>query len=128
MTVDRQKRSLLRKLANASIDLAAYVQLRKAKGYMSVSESNYLRDSFFELSTQIRGLERHAYVVPDAREREALCRAEGALSAAGICLMSGHHDCPNYIAVNVETLDRCLKTLNVCIQNLSEQAPLVIES
>jgi len=80
MTVDRQKRSLLRNLTNASIDLAAYVQLRKAKGYMSVSESNYLRDSLFELSTQIRGLERHVYAVPDAREREMLCRAEGALS------------------------------------------------
>lgn len=40
MTVDRLKRDLLNKLINARIDLAAYLRLRKAKGYMSVSESD----------------------------------------------------------------------------------------
>lgn len=49
MSVDRLKRDLLNKLINARIDLAAYLQLRKAKGYMSVSESENLRDNFFEL-------------------------------------------------------------------------------
>ena len=48
MSVDRLKRDLLNKLINARIDLAAYLQLRKAKGYMSVSESENLRDNFFE--------------------------------------------------------------------------------
>ena len=33
MSVDRLKRDLLNKLINARIDLAAYLQLRKAKGY-----------------------------------------------------------------------------------------------
>ncbi|MDW3574625.1 biofilm formation regulator BssR, partial [Enterobacter asburiae] len=42
MTVDRLKRDLLTKLINARIDLAAYLQLRKAKGYMSVSEGRVL--------------------------------------------------------------------------------------
>lgn len=32
MSVDRLKRDLLNKLINARIDLAAYLQLRKAKG------------------------------------------------------------------------------------------------
>ena len=49
MSVDRLKRDLLNKLINARIDLAAYLQLRKAKGYMSVSESEHLRDNLFEL-------------------------------------------------------------------------------
>ena len=48
MSVDRLKRDLLNKLINARIDLAAYLQLRKAKGYMSVSESEHLRDNLFE--------------------------------------------------------------------------------
>lgn len=46
MSVDRLKRDLLNKMINARIDLAAYLQLRKAKGYMSVSESDHLRDNF----------------------------------------------------------------------------------
>ena len=36
MTVDRLYRHLLQKLINANIDIDAYLQLRKAKGYMSV--------------------------------------------------------------------------------------------
>ncbi len=46
MVVDRLRTDLLNKLINARIDLAAYLQLRKAKGYMSVSESDTLRDNF----------------------------------------------------------------------------------
>lgn len=46
MVVDRLRTDLLNKLINARIELAAYLQLRKAKGYMSVSESDRLRDNF----------------------------------------------------------------------------------
>jgi biofilm regulator BssR len=35
MTVDRLYRHLLQKLINANIDIDAYLQLRKAKGYVS---------------------------------------------------------------------------------------------
>lgn len=35
MFVDRQRIDLLNRLIDARVDLAAYVQLRKAKGYMS---------------------------------------------------------------------------------------------
>ena len=34
MSVDRLYRNLMNKLINANIDLDAYLQLRKAKGYM----------------------------------------------------------------------------------------------
>ncbi len=53
MVVDRLRTDLLNKLINARIDLAAYLQLRKAKGYMSVSESDTLRDNFFELNREL---------------------------------------------------------------------------
>ena len=53
MSVDRLKRDLLNKLINARIDLAAYLQLRKAKGYMSVSESEHLRDNFGYLHSRV---------------------------------------------------------------------------
>ncbi|VDR28757.1 biofilm formation regulatory protein BssR [Raoultella terrigena] len=54
MTVDRLYRNLLNKLINANIDLDAYLQLRKAKGYMSVSENEHLRDNLFELCRELR--------------------------------------------------------------------------
>lgn len=54
MNVDRLYRNLLNKLINANIDLDAYLQLRKAKGYMSVSENEHLRDNLFELCGEMR--------------------------------------------------------------------------
>ncbi|WP_309600159.1 biofilm formation regulator BssR, partial [Klebsiella pneumoniae] len=54
MTVDRLYRNLMNKLINANIDLDAYLQLRKAKGYMSVSENDHLRDNLFELCHEMR--------------------------------------------------------------------------
>jgi len=36
MSVDRLYRNLMNKLINANIDLDAYLQLRKAKGYIPV--------------------------------------------------------------------------------------------
>lgn len=53
MVVDRLRTDLLNKLINARIELAAYLQLRKAKGYMSVSESDRLRDVFFCTESRI---------------------------------------------------------------------------
>ena len=53
MVVDRLRTDLLNKLINARIELAAYLQLRKAKGYMSVSESDRLRDVFFALNREL---------------------------------------------------------------------------
>ncbi|EDJ1000055.1 biofilm formation regulator BssR [Salmonella enterica] len=97
MVVDRLRTDLLNKLINARIDLAAYLQLRKAKGYMSVSESDTLRDNFFELN---RELHDHAF------------------------LMSGHHDCPTFIAVNADKLENCLTTLTLSIQSLKAHSPL----
>ncbi len=96
MVVDRLRTDLLNKLINARIDLAAYLQLRKAKGYMSVSESDTLRDNFFELNR----------------------------AAAAVCLMSGHHDCPTFIAVNADKLENCLTTLTLSIQSLKAHSPL----
>ena len=98
MSVDRLKRDLLNKLINARIDLAAYLQLRKAKGYMSVSESENLRDNFFELCNFMR--EKAPILKAHYAESElvALRRAAEVLSIAGVCLMNGRHDCPNFIA------------------------------
>ncbi|XKF53407.1 biofilm formation regulator BssR [Enterobacter hormaechei] len=118
MSVDRLKRDLLNKLINARIDLAAYLQLRKAKGYMSVSESENLRDNFFELCNFMR--EKAPILKAHCAESElvALRRAAEVLSIAGVCLMNGRHDCPNFIAVNAEKLENCLTTLALCIMCL----------
>ena len=124
MSVDRLKRDLLNKLINARIDLAAYLQLRVAKGYMSVSESDHLRENCFELCAYMRKqapILREHY---DADEQRILCRAADALSKAAVCLMTGHHDCPTFVAVSADKLENCLTTLTLCIMCLKEHTPL----
>ncbi|KAF1371111.1 MAG: biofilm formation regulator BssR [Yokenella regensburgei] len=119
MNVDRLRRNLMNKLINARIDLAAYLQLRKAKGYMSVSENDHLRENLFELCDEMRhnaGLLKQA-LLPE--EQENLRQAGEAIASAAVCLLSGHHDCPLYIAVNVDTLERCLNNLTNSIHKLN---------
>ncbi|HCM9225264.1 biofilm formation regulator BssR [Enterobacter bugandensis] len=124
MSVDRLKRDLLNKLINARIDLAAYLQLRKAKGYMSVSESEHLRDNLFELCNFMREQAPTLKAEYDECELMALRRAAEVLSIAGVCLMNGLHDCPNFIAVNAEKLENCLTTLSLCIMCLNKHETL----
>ena len=124
MTVDRLKRDLLNKLINARIDLAAYLQLRKAKGYMSVRESEHLRDNLFELCNFMREKAPALQANYGESEEVALRRAAEVLSIAGVCLMNGRHDCPNFIAVNAEKLENCLTTLSLCIMCLNKHEQL----
>ena len=124
MFVDRLRSDLLNKLINARLDLAAYLQLRKAKGYMSVSESEHLRDNFFELNHEIHDKSLRLNLHLDKEEWDALHHAEDALASAAVCLMTGHHDCPTFIAVNAEKLDRALMTLSLSIQCLQMHSPL----
>lgn len=124
MTVDRLKLALLEKLLNARLDLAAYLQLRKAKGYMSVSESDHLRDNLLELCNSMREEAPLLKTCFDAQEQQILRRAAQALSTAGVCLMTGHHDCPTFVAVNARTLENCLTTLSLCLMCLHEHTPL----
>ncbi|QGN37386.1 biofilm formation regulator BssR [Klebsiella oxytoca] len=124
MTVDRLYRNLVDKLINANIDLDAYLQLRKAKGYMSVSESDHLRDNLFELCHEMRERAPRLQNVIALEEKEALRLAGEAIASAAVCLMSGHHDCPSYIAVNVDKLENCLTVLTLNIHKLNDSAPI----
>lgn len=124
MNVDELARRLLTKLIAARSDLAAYIQMRKAKGYMSVSENDRLRERFFALALEIRDKGERLNEMPDRDSRSAIYRAEEALSSAAVCLMSGRQDCPTYISVNVDKLERSLNVLNYCIQYLNEHSPL----
>ena len=120
MTVDRLYRHLLQKLINANIDIDAYLQLRKAKGYMSVSENDHLRDNLFELCREMHAQAPRLQNAISPEERDVLRLAGESVAAAALCLMSGHHDCPLYIAVNVEKLERCLTGLTSNIPELTK--------
>lgn len=124
MTVDRLYRHLLQKLINANIDIDAYLQLRKAKGYMSVSENDHLRDNLFELCREMHAQAPRLQNAISPEERDVLRLAGESVAAAALCLMSGHHDCPLYIAVNVEKLERCLTGLTSNIHKLNKLAPI----
>ena len=54
-----------------------------------------------------------------------LYRAAGSLTTAGVCMMTGNHDCPTFIAVNAEKLENCLNDLTLCIQYLKSHSPLI---
>lgn len=122
MTVDRLYRNLMNKLINANIDLDAYLQLRKAKGYMSVSENDHLRDNLFELCHEMRKHAPRLQCAVTPEEKEALRLAGEAIASAAMCLMSGHHDCPAYIAINVDKLESCLAVLTLNIHKLNASA------
>ena len=124
MTVDELTRRLLTKMIAARIDLVAYIQLRKAQGYMSVNDNDRLRDAFFALAQEIRDKGESVVDIVDADVREAVSRAEEALSSAAVCMMTGRHDCPTYIAVNVDKLERSQEVLHHCIRYLSAHSPL----
>ncbi|WP_278864015.1 biofilm formation regulator BssR, partial [Klebsiella quasivariicola] len=109
---------------NANIDIDAYLQLRKAKGYMSVSENDHLRENLFELCREMRAQAPRLQHIVSPEEKEALRLAGESVAAAAVCLMSGHHDCPLYIAVNVEKLERCLTGLTSNIHKLNKLAPI----
>lgn len=124
MTVDELVRRLLTKLTAARTDLAAYTQMRKAKGYMSVSENDRLRERLFALALEIRDKGERLNNMPDRESRGALYRAEEALSSAAVCLMSGRQDCPTYISVNADKLERSLSVLDYSILYLNEHSRL----
>lgn len=122
MSIARLKRNLLNKLINARIDLDAYLQLRKAKGYMTVSESDELRDNLFDLCTEMRTQGAQLSALPEPKEREALHNAAEAMVTAAVSLMSGRHDCPQFVAVDADKLERCLAVLTTSIQQLNANA------
>ena len=111
MTVDRLYRHLLQKLINANIDIDAYLQLRK-------------RDNLFELCREMHAQAPRLQNAISPEERDVLRLAGESVAAAALCLMSGHHDCPLYIAVNVEKLERCLTGLTSNIHKLNKLAPI----
>ena len=84
MSVDRLYRNLMNKLINANIDLDAYLQLRKAKGYMSVSENDHLRDNVFELCHEMRQHAPRLQHVVAPEEKDALRLAGEAVASAAV--------------------------------------------
>lgn len=123
MSTEKLFHNLLNKMVNAQIDLAAYLQLRQAKGYMSVSDTDHLRDNLFELCDELR---THAPTLSASltpAQNAAFHAVTEALAHAAVCLMSGHHDCPSFIAVNPDALQGCLDTLSSSIQVVNTSAP-----
>lgn len=80
--------------------------------------------TIFELNRELHDHALRQGLHLDQEEWNALRRAEGALAAAAVCLMSGHHDCPTFIAVNADKLENCLTTLTLSIQSLKAHSPL----
>ncbi len=118
MSVSKRKHDLTLQLIVTRNALAAYLKLRKAKGYMSVAESNHLRNSLFELCATYRGEYPRLKLVLHKDELAALHRALDAASSAAVCLMTGGHDCPLYITVDADKLEHAIEAMNLSIRQL----------
>ncbi|HEY3589705.1 MAG TPA: biofilm formation regulator BssR [Buttiauxella sp.] len=127
MTGDPIKRDLLKKMIIAKIDVAAYLTLRKAKGYMSVVETEHLRDNLFDLSKEYHEKSLCLRPTLEAQEIESISQGMDAVCSAAVCLMSGRHDCPQYIAVDADKLDTCLSALSASLKSLMSHS-LAVET
>jgi biofilm regulator BssR len=127
MTGDPIKRDLLKKMIIAKIDVAAYLTLRKAKGYMSVVETEHLRDNLFDLSKEYHEKSLRLRPTLEAQEIESISQGMDAVCSAAVCLMSGRHDCPQYIAVDADKLDTCLSALSASLKSLMSHS-LAVET
>ena len=120
------KRDLLKKMIIAKIDIAAYLSLRKAKGYMSENETEHLRDNLLDLSAEYRerslDLESHF----TAQEIASINQGINAVTSAAICLMTGRRDCPQYIAIDADKLENCLRQLTTSLKDIMDNQ-LVVE-
>ncbi|WP_183269902.1 biofilm formation regulator BssR [Buttiauxella sp. A111] len=118
MTGESLKRDLLKKMIIAKIDVAAYLSLRKAKGYMSVNETEHLRDNLFDLSTEYREKSLRLKSHLSEQEMASIHQGINAVSSAAVCLMTGCHDCPQYIAIDADKLENCLQQLSASLKDI----------
>ncbi|EGS7285577.1 hypothetical protein I4T90_001773 [Salmonella enterica subsp. enterica serovar Panama] len=86
MTTDRRRYHLTQTLIRTQAGLAGYLQLRQAKGYMSVSENDALRDNLSALYREI-----HDGMLPMKNslapaEREAWQQTADAIASAVVRL------------------------------------------
>lgn len=124
MSIARLNHDLLQQMIVARNALSAYLKMRKAKGYMSVAESNHLRDSLFVLCATYREISPRLKLALHEDELAALHRGLDAVSSAAVCLMTGCHDCPLYITVDAEKLEHAIDALNLSLHQLAHhQAP-----
>jgi biofilm regulator BssR len=127
MTGEPLKRHLLKKMIIAKIDLAAYLALRKAKGYMSVIETEHLRDNLFDLSAEYRENSLRLKSHLAAHEMDSINQGMNAVCSAAVCLMTGRHDCPQYIAIDAQKLESCLSGLSASLKEMMSHQ-LAVES
>ena len=122
MSVDRLKRDLLNKLINARIDLAAYLQLRKAKGYMSVNEGMQLREGLMALLNEYHHGFNEIKAVLTSEDIIAFHQAMEAIASGALCLLSGCHDCPSFITVDADKLTSSLRSLTESLDYLTRDS------
>lgn len=118
MTGESLKNDLLKKMIIAKIDIAAYLALRKAKGYMSIVETEHLRDNLFDLSNEYREKSLRLKSPLALQEIESLNQGINAVCSAAVCLMTGCHDCPQYISIDADKLENCLRQLSASLKDI----------
>ncbi|MDY0970278.1 biofilm formation regulator BssR [Siccibacter turicensis] len=100
--------------------LNAYLQLRQAKGYMSTRDNDALRRQLSDLYQDSRRIRPADKASLKACQGMALMDAIEAFSSAAVCLMTGRHDTPAWIAVDAIKLERAVNTIHPALGLLAE--------
>lgn len=119
------KNDLLQKLKVAKGEIAAYLALRKAKGYMSVSESELLRGRLLDVCHRSHDAAFMLQASLPDDEKDDFRHAVEACSSAALCLMSGRKDCPQFIAVDAAKLEASLMLLSRSLNALAARGKAI---
>ncbi|BDH46554.1 hypothetical protein TUM12370_25980 [Salmonella enterica subsp. enterica serovar Choleraesuis] len=103
--------AVIRQLQVLNGELKNYLQMRKAKGYMHEAETARLRNALFALNADYQEVRWPLASQMNRAQFMGLQDAMHAVNATAVCLLSGSHDCPSYVSVDVPRLEACLALL-----------------
>lgn len=115
MHVMSEETRLLQNLSKTHRTLLSNLQICRACGHLSMTETEQLRDTLFALSARFREACQGENGDVSALQRHQIAQL---LSSAALCLMNGPHDCPQWRSVDAEKLASCVDELGRVLHSL----------
>jgi hypothetical protein len=119
MNAMKSDNTLPLELKHAHLVLVRMLQIVRACGYLSRSDSEQLRTNLFRLGAQYRAALPGLMAARDRAECQCLRNGQEALCRAGLCLMSGASDGPGYVRVDIRRLAACISDLEPAVALLT---------
>lgn len=121
MNANNSVNALPLELKHAHQVLVRMLQIVRACGYLSRSDSEQLRDNLFRLGTLYRTELPGLMASGNTAECQCLRNGQDALCRAGLCLMSGERGGPGYVSIDADKLATCISDLEPAIALLTRR-------